>query len=106
MSRLESTDELEAIVGANRHATDHLGRAVSAEQRVYVLHSEECRARGIDLRTCEYSIALDHGIDLSIWQDFQDRPVTLAIDAEEGDLLPLITSELWERVAESEGQVS
>lgn len=99
MSRLESADEIEAIVGANRHATDHLGRAVSAEQRVYVLHSDECRARGIDLRDCEYSIALDRGIDLSIWGDFEDRPVTLAIDAEEGDLLPLITSETPERAA-------
>lgn len=93
MTRLESADKIEGIVGAKRDATQHLGRAVSAEQRVYILHSEECRARGIDLRKCEYSIALDYGIDLDIWEDFQDRVVTLAIDADEGDLLPLITSE-------------
>ncbi len=93
MSRLESARTIEAKVGAPRHAAQHLGRAVSAEQRVYVLHSAECLARGIDLRSCEYSTALDQGIDLDIWADFQDQVVELAIDPENGDLLPLITSE-------------
>lgn len=88
MSRLEAADKIEGIVGAKRHPSDHLGRAVSAEQRVYVLHSAECVSSGIDLRACEYSVALDRGIDLGIWDDYQDMPVTLIIDEEYEDLTP------------------
>lgn len=89
MSRLESADTIEAKVGAKRHPTEHLGRAVSATQRVYILHSQKCLARGIDLRECEYSQALDYGIELIVWAEFQDVPVVLGIDAEYGDLEPL-----------------
>lgn len=89
MTRLESADKIEAKVGAKRHPTEHRGRAVSVTQRVYILHSQECVARGIDLRKCEYSEALDLGIDLAVWGDFQDVPVVLGIDAEYGDLEPL-----------------
>lgn len=88
MTRLESADKIEGIVGAKRHATDHLARAVSAEQRVYVLHSQECSASGIDLRECAFSIALDDGIDLGVWADYQDAPVVVAIDDEYDDLVP------------------
>lgn len=88
MSRIEAADKIEGIVGVKRHANEHWGRAVSAEQRVYVLHSEECVARGIDLRKCEYSIALDYGIDLGLWAEYQDRPVLLLIDEEYDDLTP------------------
>lgn len=88
MSRLESAAKIEGIVGAKRHPTDHLGRAVSTEQRVYVLHSAACASSGIDLRQCEYTQALDLGIDLSIWADHQDVPVKLLIDEEYGDLTP------------------
>lgn len=83
MSRLEAADKIEGIVGAKRHPTDHLGRAVSAEQRVYVLHSAECLASGIDLRECEYSLALDRGIEHAIpwsgWRRVQDRPVRVQV---------------------------
>ena len=92
MSRLEPGDKIEAIVGAKRHPTYHLGRAVSAEQRVYVLHSAECAASGIDLRDCQYSEALDLGIDLDVWGDCEDRPVRLLIDPEHYDLLPMSIS--------------
>jgi membrane carboxypeptidase/penicillin-binding protein len=71
------TDQIEAIVGATRHATDHIGRAVSAEETVYILHSQECRDSGVDLRECPYSSALDEGIDPSTW--VEDAPVRLAI---------------------------
>lgn len=93
MSRVEAADRIEGIVGAHRHDSLHIGRAVSAEQRVYVLHSRECAARGIDLRQCEFSIALDEGIDLSLWEDYQDRPVELGIDDKCLDLVPLRTHE-------------
>lgn len=88
MSRIESAKKIEGIVGAKRHATDHLGRAVSVEHRVYILHSQECVASGIDLRDCVYSDALDIGIELLVWAEFQDIAVTLRIDDEYGDLTP------------------
>jgi len=77
MSDLVPADRIEAIVGAARHATDHIGRAVSYEATVYILHSQECRDSGVDLRECPYSLALDLGIDLSAW--VEDAPVRLAI---------------------------
>jgi hypothetical protein len=89
VSRLENPKAIEKIVGAKRHAIDHIGRAVSEEERVYVLHSHECKASGIDLRECQFSIALDSGIDMGIWKDFQDVPVVLAISDEYDDLEPV-----------------
>lgn len=88
MSRLEPAETIERAVGAKRHPTEHLGRAVSSEQRVYVLHSAECVASGIDLRACDYSLALDLGIDTANWADAEDRPVVLRIDPVWEDLLP------------------
>lgn len=79
MSNLVAADQIEQIVGARRHAVAHLGRAVSAERTVYVLHSRECKESGIDLRACAYSRALDQGIDLIDWQHNQDEAVTLQV---------------------------
>jgi hypothetical protein len=78
MTNLVPADQIEQIVGARRHAHQHLGRAVSAEETVYVLHSEKCRDSGIDLRECEWSLALDRGIDLAEWAGYEDRAVVLA----------------------------
>lgn len=86
MSELVPSDEIEGIVGAARHPTRHLGRAVSAEQTVYILHSQECRDSGIDLRECPYSLALDRGIHERDWSEREDRPVILRI--ERGDVIP------------------
>jgi hypothetical protein len=81
MSDIVPTSEIEGIVGVNRHPTDHIGRAVSAEQTVYVLHPASCLAAGMDLRECKYSIALDDGIDMGDWTGREDQPVQLAIDS-------------------------
>ena len=93
MSRLEPAETIEQTVGATRHATEHIGRAVSWEKCVYVLHSAACieahAADGTDLRDCLFSLALDEGIDLDIWYEFQDVPVILGVDEECGDLAPL-----------------
>lgn len=89
MSDLVPASDIERIVGADRHPTDHLGRAVSAEQTVYVLHSQACLDSGVDLRDCAYSVALDRGIDTRVW--VQDRPVRLAIF--DGELMPDIHPE-------------
>lgn len=69
--------DIERIVGVQRHPTEHWGRAVSAEQRVYILHSQECLDGPFDLRDCEFSLSLDQGIDPAEW--VEDVPVRLAI---------------------------
>lgn len=84
MSDLVPADRITEIVGAVRHATAHIGRAVSAEQVVYILHSHRCLKSGIDLRQCKYSMALDQGIDADEWAE--DVPVRLAVVA--GRLVP------------------
>jgi hypothetical protein len=78
MSSLVPAGDIERIVGADRHPTEHWGRAVSAERQVYILHSVACVASGVDLRECKYSRALDrHGIDMRSWRGREDQPVKL-----------------------------
>lgn len=67
MTALVPPDAIEKIVGARRHPTRHIGRAVEAEQMVYILHSAECKDSGIDLRDCPFSVALDEGINPPNW---------------------------------------
>jgi hypothetical protein len=76
VSEVVPASKIERIVGAERHATDHIGRAVSAEQTVYILHSRECADSGIDLRDCPYSVALD---EYGVWSDREDEAVVLEI---------------------------
>ena len=87
MSNLVPAEDIERIVGAQRHASRHYGRAVSAEQTVYILHSQQCKDSGIDLRDCEFSQALDLGIVESDWDGQEDTPVSLEIRTE-GRLAP------------------
>lgn len=87
LSELVPGEYIEQIVGQKRHKTVHYARAVSAEQAVYVLHSHHCLASGIDLRACEYSVALDRGIELDRWRGFEDEAVALYIEG--GRLRPL-----------------
>lgn len=84
MSDLVPTDQIESIVGARRHAWKHYARAVSAEQTVYILHSRTCLETGIDLRECEFSRALDRGIDPKRWRE----GVALVVEVVHGQLLP------------------
>ncbi len=91
MTRLEPNGTIEAKVGATRHQSKHIGRAVSSEQRVYILHSQDCVDTGRDLRVCPYSVALDEGIQTGTdtpWEDAEDKPVELEIDENMGDLIP------------------
>lgn len=80
MSELVPADQIEAIVGITRQDSEHYARAVSSEQTVYILHSRDCLNSGIDLRDCPFSLALDNGIDLDVWQELQDRPVHVMVD--------------------------
>lgn len=77
-TRLETPDRVERIVGALRDTEQHIARAVSAEERVYILHSHDCVNSGRDLRLCPYSLALDRGIDLGSW--VEDVAVFVTID--------------------------
>lgn len=91
MSELVDSDSIEAIVGAKRHLTDHLARADSETEMVYILHSQECKDRYTDLRECPFSIALDRGIKhptpWSTWRQTQDQPVR--VEVVNGYLVPL-----------------
>lgn len=87
MTDLVPADQIEGIVGAKRHPLHHLGRVVPATQTVYILHSQRCKDSGIDLRDCDWSRALDRGINESEWRDCQDRPVVLHVW--HGTLMPV-----------------
>jgi hypothetical protein len=100
VTQIEPAETIEAVVGAPRHAVDHIGRAVTAEQRVYILHSERCRARYADLRECPYSLALDRGIDVEEWAGFEDQPVKLWIRVRTMRLIPLHLETRVHRVAD------
>ncbi|GAS98814.1 uncharacterized protein RMCC_5779 [Mycolicibacterium canariasense] len=80
--------EIEQIVGAPRHPSIHYGRAASADQAVYILHSGVCKQQVPDLRECPFSLALDKGISTDVWDRFQDMAVELAI-LSDGTLAPL-----------------
>lgn len=86
MSRLEPADQIEDIVGVPRSETLHIGRAVSSEQRVYILHSRMCfDDQSRDLRACPFSLALDRASDLDVWRE--DEPWVLGL--EHGELIQL-----------------
>ena len=77
---------IERIVGTTRHETEHYARAVSSVRIVYILHSAQCLSSGIDLRDCDFSLALDRGINEIHWCRFEDRPIRVAIES--GLLVP------------------
>lgn len=87
VSELVPAEDIETIVGQERHKVCHYGRAVSAEETLYILHSHDCKDSGTDLRECEYSIALDRGLIPLAWQGFEDEAVVLYIEL--GRLFPL-----------------
>lgn len=75
-------ENIEEIVGVPRDPVDHIARAVTEEEVVYILHSSVCE----DIYTCEYTEALDRGIDLNIWQHYADTPI--AVEVVDGWLTP------------------
>jgi hypothetical protein len=79
--------DVEKIVGATRRRYAHYARAVSAEQKVYLLHSKMCLDTTPDLRECEFSKALDRGIDERIWSKYEDRTIGVAVRS--GELFPV-----------------
>lgn len=94
MSNLVPAEQIEQAVGARRHAHQHLGRAVSAEQTVYVLHSQRCKDTGRDLRDCLFSQALDNGIDQDVWSGHEDKAVRVTITRSQR-LVPVTPETKW-----------
>lgn len=79
----------EAVVGVSRHETEHYARTVSSEQRVYILHSRECRNLFDDLRDCPFSKALDRGIRMEDWHGHEDQAVRVWVSASTLRLIPM-----------------
>lgn len=77
-------EQIEGIVGVHRHPKLHIGRAVSDERKVYVLHPHTCLDAYPDLTVCPVSVALDAGIDAAEW--VEDVPFVVTVDA--GRLVP------------------
>jgi hypothetical protein len=79
MSDFVPSDHVEEIVGAKRDNTLHLARAITAEQRVYLLHSVECVEEFEDLRECEFSLSLEKGIYFELWEELFDEAVVVTL---------------------------
>lgn len=92
MSTIVPAEQIERIVGAPRDRQRHLARAITAEQTVYILHSQACKDSTPDLRECVFSLALDVGIDEDMWSAALDRPTQVAV--REGRLVPVNPVEL------------
>lgn len=73
LEKLENPRRIEAIVGAKRHPTEHIGRVVDGE--LVVMHSQEC-IEGGDFFRCLYM--RPPTTDLAEWPD---EPVTLGVQA-------------------------
>jgi hypothetical protein len=84
MTEIVPREDIENHVGRQRHPSDHYGRWNTSEGRFYILHSYECVTKGEDLRQCEFSLALDRGIDFEHWHE--NVPVRLSIT--NGRLVP------------------
>lgn len=89
MTKSVPAEHIERVVGVPRHPLLHIARAVSAEQRVYVLHSKRCLSERPDLRECPFSLALDNGIHVDQWTE--DEPV--AVEIVDGRLVPRVNEE-------------
>lgn len=103
MVKLVDSDKIEAIVGVKRHPTQHWARAVSEEEKIYILHSRDCLDSGRDLTQCPYSLALDRGIDADDWT--LGSPVQVIIAGE--SLVPIVklTRQDFAEWADNEGGI-
>ena len=87
MTDLVPPEDIEKLVGLLRNSWRHVGRAVPEDDIFYIMHSHECLARDIDLRECEFSIALDRGLWKTDWRDYENCPCELKIN-KAGRLVP------------------
>ena len=100
MTERVPADQIEQIVGAKRHAHQHLGRADSSTRKVSILHPSWCKESTPDLRDCAWSLALDRGIDPDWWEGYEDRPVVLTFWR--AQLIPAVPGWLADQIEERE----
>jgi hypothetical protein len=79
--------EIETLVGIDRHPVRHYGRADSRAGKFFILHSDECRRAPESITQCEYSLALERGLNEADWYFYEDCPVVLGFD-EHDNLVP------------------
>lgn len=100
MTEQVDPNEIEAIVGARRHATRHLARGAH-DGRIYILHSAECVEAYPDLRECPHSRALDdHDTMLAtsrMWSRRWGIPVDVKLVTVAGrvHLVPEVLTAAW-----------
>lgn len=82
-----AASEIETLVGIERHRARHFGRADSVRGKFFILHSDACRRAALPLADCDFSLALERGINEADWYGHEDRPVALWFD-EDGRLIP------------------
>lgn len=88
MTNLVPHEDVPRIVGRPRHPTLHFGLADPESELLYILHSVECFESGRDLRECPFSLALDQGAPMDVWESYENQPVELAITECCGNLVP------------------
>lgn len=97
MTNKVDPDEIAVIVGTKRHPKYHIGKADKESETMYIMHSRKCVRAHSDLRTCEFSRALDAGLPDKVWTNYQDDIVLLGIMNER--LIPAARlNENWECV--------
>ena len=87
MTEPVAPEDIEEIVGTVRNPYIHYGRAVSADDTIYILHSTQCLDSGVDLTECPFNVALGHGIWWKDWAGYEDQLVVLTVIA--GRLVPI-----------------
>ena len=83
-------EEVETLVGRQRHETLHFARADTKAQRTYVLHSVEClNIEGLPSPSCAFITAQEQGIDevSGEWEGCEDQPIQIEID-DDGFMVP------------------
>lgn len=88
MTDLVPADQIERIVGIERHPTQHYARLSRTDQSIYILHSAACRDSGIDLRYCPLSQALDYRFEAA-WELMISVPDAPTPVEERGGLMAL-----------------
>ena len=61
MSERVPASQIEGLVRAHRHPTEHIIRGDFPSGKAYLLHPAACRARYDDPQDCPWSLALAHG---------------------------------------------
>lgn len=79
MTECVTWEQMQEVFGIPRLDHVHVAKAVSDEQVLYILHSQDCLDRTEDLRTCPYAEAQNQGVDEAAWEPYLDKIVVVAL---------------------------